>query len=159
MLKTVSIPRIARALCAGIVVSCAWTAPASAQTTGTMRQTQFTVASLATTQKANSVDIKGTVTITSRLAKDPEFGDDKLILVFDMSGLVGTKGQQTYRTAYKEEFVKPHAASQKVEFVFPVSVETEATLAQVITAVGTFALNVDVATGVITSASGTVSPR
>ena len=144
-----------------IAVLLSLTVPAFAQTAtdATMQRKQVTITNIASQGAVNSVTFSGQVTIASRKVIDEAFGAHKLILVFDLSGLSGTKGKTTLRTAYQEEFMKPLAANYNIDFVFPVSTETESTLGQVIQGVARFALNVDVATGNITSATAAIASR
>lgn len=162
-MQAISTLRTVRALCIAVLFSWACAVPAFAQATApltsAMQRTQVPVTSIAGEGGVNSVTFSGQVTIASRLARDTDFGRHQFVMVIDMSGLTGTRGRTTFRTAYQEEFVKPHAANQNIEFVFPVTVETEALLSQVLTGIARVAFNVDLDTGTITSATVTVASR
>jgi hypothetical protein len=161
MLKSIANFRPARALCIAALLACAAAVPAVAQEAlapaPVMKTSTATVTSIGTKAVTNSVTFSGEVKLASRLARDPELGNHKVLLTIDLSGLSAVKNKVTFRTAYREEFIKPLAANHRIDFMFPVTVESETTLSQVIMAQASIALNVDPASGDITSATATVT--
>jgi hypothetical protein len=107
------------------------------------------------------VVFSGQARVKSRRVLDPDFGEPKIILFIDMSGIsgLGSSSGATYVVASQEILIQPLAASQKLDIIFPFAKSMADDLPLVRTGVATFALNVDVNTGVVTAASGTAVSR
>ena len=114
-----------------------------------------------TTSGAERVVFSGQAQIKSRLALDPDFGDSKLLLFIDMTGVagVGSSSGATYLVPTQEILIRPLALSHQVEITFPFFKNAADSLASTRTGLANFALNVDVSTGAITSASATAVSR
>ena len=104
-----------------------------------------------------SVAFSGQARISSRLAKDPDFGVPRLVLSIDLSGVagVGSSSGAKYVVSGPELTQRRVASSHAVEFTFPFTKSGGSELPQ--TGIASFALGFDVDTGAITSASGAVS--
>ena len=114
-----------------------------------------------TASGAERVVFSGQAQIKSRLALDPDFGDSKLLLFIDMTGLsgVGSSSGAKYLVPTQEILIRPLALSHQVEITFPFFKNAADSLASTRTGLANFALNVDVSTGAITSASATAVSR
>lgn len=166
MSKTFTTLRAARALGLAALVGLACAGAAQAQVVQAQALTSAPVAVGAmtssgvviTTQPANAqVTVTGQVGITTRLARDPDLGNHKVIFMFDFTKVSAKVGKTTYTTQYQESLMKPLAPNYNIELEFPVSATNANLLSQVITASAKFALNVDPATGVITSGTGVMT--
>jgi len=124
--------------------------------------------SRATVRSTGAGNATGEVQIQSRISRDPDFGRHKLIVLLDLSRVTVTKGKTTYTTAYQEEFVKPLGPSQTLVLDVPVTVSTAATgngtgsgalSVSTIIVQATMAMNVDTATGAVTSATATIASQ
>ena len=107
------------------------------------------------TGSPESVAFSGQAKLTSRLAKDPDFGSPRLLLTIDLSG-VGGQGSQTaakYAISGPEIVQRRVATSHAVEFTFPFSRGTELPR----TGLASFAIDFDPDTGAITKAAGRVT--
>ena len=104
-----------------------------------------------------SVTFSGQAKVSSRLAKDPDFGKPRLVLTIDLSGVsgVGSSSHAKYVVSGPEMTQRPVSVSHTVEFTFPFTKSGSSELPQ--TGVASFALGFDVNSGAITSASGSVS--
>jgi hypothetical protein len=113
------------------------------------------------TNLPEKVVFSGQARVKSRRVLDPDFGEPKIILFIDMSGIsgLGSSSGATYVVASQEILIQPLAASQKLEIIFPFAKSMADPLPLVRTGVASFALNVDVNTGVVTAASGTAISR
>jgi PhoPQ-activated pathogenicity-related protein len=130
-------------------------------------QLAATTSSLAAPQLAatnalivEGVAFTGLATLKSRLAFDPD-GDTKLIVSIDLSNMsaTGIRSAAKYELWSHDVLILPLAASHQVEITFPYSKNNKDQVAAVRTGVARFALNVDTATGTITSASATIASR
>lgn len=101
-----------------------------------------------------SVVFSGEAKIVSRLAKDPDFNQPRLVLSIDLSGVsgVGSSSRAKYVVTGPELVQRRLAASHAVEFTFPFTRSGSAEVPQ--TGVASFTLGFDTATGAVTSASG-----
>ena len=114
-----------------------------------------------TASGAERVVFSGQAQIKSRLALDPDFGDSKLLLFIDMTGVsgVGSSSGAKYLVPTQEILIRPLAQSHQVEITFPFFKNDADSLASTRTGLANFALNVDVSTGAITSVSATAVSR
>lgn len=114
----------------------------------------------ADTTLLEGINFSGLATIKSRLSSYPE-GDSKLVVSIDLGSVAatGTKSAAKYALWSQDVLILPLAASHQIEIQFPYSKNANDQVAKVRTGVARFALNVDTATGAITSASGTISSR
>jgi hypothetical protein len=103
-----------------------------------------------------SVSFSGEAVISSRLVPDPDFGRAALLLVIDLSGIsgVGASTRMKYEVATREKVQRRVAPSHTVQVSFPF-ITTGATV--VGSGVASFALDIDVNTGAVTSATASVS--
>jgi hypothetical protein len=132
-----------------------------------MNTRMVSISSLAAPPVAAGVNLpervvfSGQARVKSRRVLDPDFGEPKIILFIDMSGIsgLGSSSGATYVVASQEILIQPLAASQKLEIIFPFAKSMADPLPLVRTGVASFALNVDVNTGVVTAASGTAISR
>jgi hypothetical protein len=106
------------------------------------------------------VVFSGQPSIKSQRAHDPG-GDSKLIISIDMSAVTatGVKSGTKYALWTQEILIRPLAASHQIAMQFPFSKSANDPVTAMRSGVANFALNVDVATGVITSSTGTISSR
>jgi hypothetical protein len=122
-----------------------------------MQTTVVQVTSRPSATAAKPVNFTGQAVIKSRLDIDKETGNHTLVLTFDMSGVTGqseTTGNRTLNSV-QETLVRRLAPSQEIEFPFPIAPPNpNHTLQDVSTGTARFSLNVDLATGAITSAAG-----
>jgi hypothetical protein len=108
-----------------------------------------------------SVSFSGSAKVGTRLAPDPDFGSPSLILSIDLSGVsgVGSSSGAKYVISGPEIVQKRHAAVQDIEITFPF-VKSGMTGMSARSGVASFGLTVDLTTGAVTSASGSIStPR
>ena len=114
-----------------------------------------------TASGAERVVFSGQAQIKSRLALDPDFGDSKLLLFIDMTGVsgVGSSSGAKYLVPTQEILIRPLAQSHQVEITFPFFKNVADSLASTRSGLANFALNVDVSTGAITSVSATAVSR
>jgi len=143
-------------------------APASAQVATSAATTS---ANLLVTSSASTLPIKGIVTgqpesvsfsgnaqITSRLARDPDFGRPVLLLTIDLSAVsgVGSSTKAKYVIASQELVQRHLAPSHRVEITFPF-VKNGMGMSATRTGVASFAFDFDPNTGAVTGATGNVS--
>jgi hypothetical protein len=150
--------RIARTLCAAALLSTLSAAPAVAQLAQDAMATNLVPVTTDNTIPS-SVKFSGNATLKSRLAKDPEFGKPSLVMHLDLSGVVGigNSNKKKYFVSTNEEIVVPNAANQNIQFNVAVYSDPADPLSAVRTGVLKFALNVDTATGTITSATASAA--
>lgn len=130
----------------------------------TMKSTMVSISGAVaalTASGAERVVFSGQAQIKSRLALDPDFGDSKLLLFIDMTGVsgVGSSSGAKYLVPTQEILIRPLTLSHQVEITFPFFKNAADSLASTRTGLANFALNVDVSTGAITSASATAVSR
>ena len=140
----------------------AWLSSAQAQPTPPrMNQKAVAVTSDTPVASVEAVKFSGQALISSRMAPDREFGRPSLVMLFDMSGVVGV-GAQTgtrYILPAQEHVIQPHAANQNVEFVFPMTPDVNQPITAARTGLARFVLNVDLATGTVTSIASVLNAR
>jgi hypothetical protein len=110
---------------------------------------------------AEVVVFSGQVTVKTRLALDTDFGESKLVLFIDMSGVsgVGSASGASYMVRSQDVLIRPLATSQQLELTFPFFKSMSDTLASTRTGMAQIALNVDTTTGMVTSAAATMVSR
>ena len=134
----------------------------SAQAASRTSQVSVPVTTLAPIVVAvEGLRFSGQAVISSRLASDPDFGRPSLVLLFDMTGVtgVGAASGLLYRALSQEYVVRPHAMNQNIGFTFPMATDPDAPLASVRTGDARFVMNVDLATGAVTSVTAALTPR
>jgi hypothetical protein len=109
--------------------------------------------------KPESVSFSGQAQVSSRLVQDPDFGRPVLLLNINLSAVsgVGSSTRAKYVILSPENVQRHLAASHQVEITFPFmrSGSTDSSSAR--TGVASFALNFDVNTGAVTSATANVA--
>ena len=147
----------ATAVCLAACLSSAQAQPASPR----MNPRAVAVTSDAPVTTVEAVRFAGQAVINSRMAPDPDFGQPSLIMLFDLSGVVGTGAQSgtRYIIPAQEYVVRPHVANQVVEFVFPMTPDVNQPVTAARTGLARFVLNVDLATGDVTSNAAVFSAR
>ena len=133
--------------------------PASAQ--NRMNSKAVAVTSNGPVTNVEAVNFVGAAVVTSRVVPDPDFGNPSLIMQFDLAGVTGTGAQSgiKYVLTSQEHVVRPLASNQNVEFTFPMATDENAPIAKVRTGSARFVMNVDIATGLITSVNAVMTPR
>jgi hypothetical protein len=123
--------------------------PLGAQTVTTSVPISGTV-----TGSPESVSFSGRATVSSRLARDPDFNAPRYVLSIDLTGVggVGATSGAKYVVSGPEIVQRRVATSHAVEFTFPFRRGSE--LPRAGNAI--FAFDFDPATGAITRASGRV---
>ena len=150
--------RLAGALCLAAPMLLA-ALPASAQ--NRMNSKAVAVTSNGPVTNVEAVNFVGAAVVTSRVVPDPDFGNPSLIMQFDLAGVTGTGAQSgiKYVLTSQEHVVRPLASNQNVEFTFPMATDENAPIAKVRTGSARFVMNVDIATGLITSVNAVMTPR
>lgn len=140
----------------------AWLSGAQAQPISPrMNQKAVAVVSGTPVVSVEAVKFTGQALISSRMAPDREFGRPSLIMLFDMSGVAGV-GAQTgtrYILPAQEYVILPHVSNQVVEFVFPMTPDVNQPVTAARTGLARFVLDVDLATGDVTSIASVLSAR
>lgn len=106
-----------------------------------------------------SVVFSGQAKVNSRLAADPDFNKPSLVLTIDLTGVsgVGSATGATYVISGPERTQRGLAASHLVEIIFPYFKSDTNGTSSAQSGVASFALNFDLNTGAVTSASGNVT--
>ena len=160
MLHTLSGLRVASAIFLATLLPLAQAQ--SVQGTVRMNKNVTSVTSLASPVLAvEGILFSGQATVNSRLAKDPDFGRSTLIMLIDMTGVVGVGAQSgtRYVLSSQEYIVRPHVANHNIEFTFPMVTDENAPIGLVRTGSARFVMNVDLGTGDITSLASSLTPR
>ena len=149
--------RLAAALCLAAPMLLA-PLPASAQ--NRMNPKAVAVTSNAPVTNVEAVNFVGAAVVTSRLVPDPDFGRPSFVMQFYLTGITGTGAQSgiKYVLTSQEHVVRPLAPNQNVEFTFPMATDDNAPIAKVRTGSARFVMNVDPATGLITSVNAVMTP-
>lgn len=158
MLHILKARRVTVALCLAALMPLA---SLSAQAQNRMNPKTVAVTSSGPVVNVEAVQFVGLAVVNSRLAADPEFGRPSLVLQFDMTGVTGT-GAQTgikYVLTSQEHVIRPLTPNQNIEFTFPMATDENALIAKVRTGSARFVMNVDIATGLITSMNAVLTPR
>ena len=160
MLQTIRALRVASALSLAALLPLAQAQ--SAQALVRMNANKVSITSLASPSLAvERILFSGEATVNSRLAKVADFGNSTLIMLIDMSGVVGVgaKSGTRYVLSSREYIVRPHAANQTIEFTFPMTTDENAPIGAVRSGSARFVLNVDLDTGIVTSLAASLTPR
>jgi hypothetical protein len=136
-----------------------WWGDAVAQTTvkaASLSNTALVPISGIVTGTPESVYFRGQAKVGSRLAPDPDFNKPRLVLTIDLAAVsgVGSSTEAQYVISGPEIIQRRLAASHVVEITFPFS--TSSGTATEGTGVASFALNFDLTTGAVTSATASV---
>jgi hypothetical protein len=107
------------------------------------------------TGQPESVAFSGQARISSRLARDPDFGRPHLVVTIDLTGVsgTGTSTRAKYLVASTELVQRRVAESQKVDITFPFAKSGGAPQS----AVASFLLSVDTTSGAVKSATGSIA--
>ena len=158
MLHHLKLLRTASALClaASMVL-----APLPALAQNRMNPKSVAVTSNAPVTNVEAVNFVGSAVVTSRVVLDPDFGRPSFVMQFDLTGVTGTgaKSGINYVLTSQEHVIKPLAPNQNVEFIFPMATDENAPIAKVRTGSARFVMNVDPASGVITSVNAVMTAR
>lgn len=158
MLHTHKAHRVAVALCLAVLLPLA---SLSVHAQNRMNPKAVAVTSSGPVVNVEAVQFVGLAVVNSRLAADAEFGRPSLVMQFDMTGVTGT-GAQTgtkYVLTSQEHVIRPLTANQNIEFTFPMATDENALVSKVRIGSARFVMNVDVATGAITSKNAVLTPR
>ncbi|MDB5885602.1 MAG: hypothetical protein JWR74_1773 [Polaromonas sp.] len=152
------IRRLAGALC---LLAPMLLAPLSAHAQNRMNAKAVAVTSNGPVTNVEAVNFAGSAVVNSRLVPDPEFGRPSLVMQFDLTGVTGTgaKSGIKYVLTSQEHVVKPFASNQNVEFTFPMATDENAPIAKVRTGSARFVMNVEPASGLITSVNAVLTAR
>ena len=133
--------------------------PAAAQ--NRMNARAIAVTSNGPVTNVEAVKFVGAAVVSSRLAPDPDFGRPSLVMLFDLTGVTGTGAQSgiKYVLTSQEHVIRPLAPTQNVEFIFPMATDDNAPIAKVRTGSARFIMNVDPASGSITSVNAVMTAR
>lgn len=106
-----------------------------------------------------SVSFSGTVKVGTRLAPDPDFGAPSLVVSIDLSGVsgVGSSTQAKYVIAGPEIVQRRLAPSYTVDITFPFYRSGTDGTRGARSGAASFSLNVNTATGAVTSATGSIA--
>ena len=106
-----------------------------------------------------SVSFDGDAKVSTRLAPDPDFGVPSLVISIDLTGVSGqgSRSDARYVIAGPEIVQKRLAASYTVDITFPFYRSGTDGTSGARTGAASFALNVNTATGAVTSASGGIA--
>jgi hypothetical protein len=106
-----------------------------------------------------SVSFSGQAKVSNRLAPDPDFNRPRYVLTIDLTGVtgVGSNTGTKYVIAGPELVQRGAAATYAIEITFPFKSSTSTSAVIARSGVASFALDFDVNSGAITSASGNVS--
>jgi len=157
--------RVMWALCVALLVAGGYATPASAA--DAMHTTMVAIGSPAAPLAAAArgsgerIVFTGRAKVKSRLARDPDFGESKLLLFIDMRAVsgVGSSSGARYVIPSQAILLRPLTVSHQVELTFPFATKGTAPLSVTRTGVASFALQVDINTGAVTAASGTATSR
>ena len=133
--------------------------PASAQ--NRMNPKSVAVTSNAPVTNVEAINFVGAAVVTSRVVPDPDFGRPSFVMQFDLTGITGTGAQSgiKYVLTSQEHVIRPLALNQNVEFIFPMATDDNAPIAKVRTGSARFVMNVDPASGLITSLNAVMTAR
>jgi hypothetical protein len=132
------------------------TSPAGAADPGTTTQVSV---SGTVSGAPESVDFAGTASVTSRLSPDPDFGNHKVVLIVDLRTVsgVGASTQTKYVISGPDIMHRPLKATDLVNITFPFAAAGTTGVNDARSGLASFALNFDVNTGAVTSATAAVA--
>ena len=163
--KAIANCRLMRALCVAMLVAGVAYHPASAADAmyTTMVAIGSPAAPLAAAARGSGerVVFTGRAKVKSRIARDPDFGESKLLLFIDLRAVSGRGASSRARYVIPSQAIvlRPLAVSHQVELTFPFAKKATAPLSVTRTGVASFALQVDINTGAVMAASGTAASR
>ena len=136
-------------------------APLPALAQNRMNAKAVAVTSNAPVTNVEAVKFVGAAVVTSRVVPDPDFGRPSFVMHFDLTGVTGTGAQSgiKYVLTSQEHVIRPLASDQNVEFTFPMATDDNAPIAKVRTGAARFVMNVDPASGLITSVTAVMTAR
>lgn len=136
----------------------AWWAGAPVQAASTWHTKSVAITGTVT-GSPESVSFSGDATVSSRLAQDPDFGAHGLVLSIDLRGVsgVGASSSAKYVIGGPEIVQKRLASSYAIDLTFPFYASGSTGTAGARSGLASFALNIDTATGAVTSATGKVA--
>jgi hypothetical protein len=110
---------------------------------------------------ADAVTFSGQATILSRIDFDTDQRKPTVEFLLDLNGVtgVGDKTGTRFVLTTHDIVVQPHKNNQQIEIVFPLPEGLGVPLNRVRTGLANFAINVDLASGAISSASATLTTR
>ena len=153
MLKAFLLP-----LAAGVAAT--GTIPA-AESAGTWKTALVSVAGLVN-GAPEDVSFVGVARVSTRLARDPDFGQPNLIMSFDMSEVtgIGASTLTSYVISGPSIVHRRHAASHSVELTFAFFPAGTSGVTKARTGMGNFVLSVDSASGSVSAVTAAISsPR
>ncbi len=158
MINHLNARRVVAALCVAASLSLA---SASIQAQNRMNAKSVGVTSNGPASNVEAIRFEGQAVVNSRLAADPDFGNPTLIMLFDLSGVTGTgvKSGIKYVITSQEYVIRPLIANHNIEFTFPMATDENAPIDKVRVGSARFVMNVDIATGAITSLNSVLTPR
>jgi hypothetical protein len=106
-----------------------------------------------------SVSFSGTAKVGTRLAPDPDFGSPSLVVSIDLTGVsgVGSSTRTKYVIGGPEIVQKRLAASYVVDITFPFYKSGTDGTSGARSGAASFTLDVDTATGAVTTATGNIA--
>jgi hypothetical protein len=143
---------------AAVAGGAVWWGSERAQASGTWNSALVAVSGTVS-GSPESVSFSGNAQVNSRLAPDPDFGSPSLVLSINLTGVsgAGSSTKSKYVIAGPEIVQKRHAASHLVDITFPFFLSGTNGTSAARSGVASFALNVDLNTGAITSATGSIA--
>jgi hypothetical protein len=150
-----------RASCAFAVAAAAWlVSPAWAIDGGNTVSVPIR-SSPARPGNTERIEFTGNAKLTSALDRDTANKRPTVELVVDLTGITGKCADTgtSYTIAAQDIVTLPHKNNLQIDVVFPMVPSVDAPLSAVRTGLASFAVNVDIATGNITGANGTLSTR
>lgn len=135
----------------------AWWAAEPAQAVGVWNTSIVKIRGTVT-DPGESVSFSGDAKVGTRLAPDPDFGAPSLVMSIDLTGISGwgASSEARYVIEGPEIVQKRLAPSYTVDITFPFYRSTS-TGSTARTGIASFALNVNTATGAVTSATGSIT--
>jgi hypothetical protein len=106
---------------------------------------------------SETVRFSGQALIKSRLVKDPDFGNNAVLLSFDFSSVSGAgRGKTTYVIPTKDLVKRRLAVSHQVDLTFPFMRTGSTDMFSARSGVAFFALDINVSNGKILNATGRI---
>jgi hypothetical protein len=138
-----------RVVCAALPLVLATSAAAA----DFMHSSLVGVSPLALTRSADTVVFSGQVVVKSRLAKDPDFGEVRLLFDIDLAGVKGINqaSKAVFVTDGSAQIVMPLARTQVIEVTFPYARSADMPLSATRSGRAQLTLDVDVTTGAVMS--------
>lgn len=146
------------AVAAAVAGGSAWWASEPAQAAGTWNTSLVSMRGIVS-GSPESVSFSGNAKVGTRLAPDPDFGSPSLVVSIDLTGVsgVGTWTRAKYVIGGPEIVQKRLAASYVVDITFPFYRSGTDGTSGARTGHASFTLDVNTATGAVTSATGSIA--